>query len=115
MNGIGRDVGSDSDADCSCGDLGAIAMMGAHAIDRVESNDGERSSRILMKRILTILTPCLIFAAPLFSAGCIASIGNRNPGTTVGQQLIDLQNAKQAGAITEEEYQTEKAKILGSK
>jgi hypothetical protein len=51
----------------------------------------------------------------LFGAGCVASIGNRNPGTTVGQQLIDLQKAKQAGAISEEEYQVEKAKILGSK
>ena len=33
---------------------------------------------------------------------------------TIGQQLIDLQKAKAAGAITEVEYQAHKAKLLGS-
>ena len=37
----------------------------------------------------------------------------QNP--TVGQQLIDLQKAKDAGAITDAEYQTQKAKLLGNK
>jgi hypothetical protein len=31
---------------------------------------------------------------------------------TVGQQLIDLQKARDAGAITDAEYQTQKAKFL---
>jgi len=53
--------------------------------------------------------------AILCNTACVASIGNRNPGVTVGQQLIDLQKARDAGAITEGEYQAEKAKILGSK
>jgi hypothetical protein len=34
---------------------------------------------------------------------------------TVGQQMIDLQKAKEAGAITESEYQTQKARILCGK
>jgi|SRR6185295_2836181 len=34
---------------------------------------------------------------------------------TIGQQLIDLQKAKDAGAITDAEYQTQKAKLLGNK
>jgi hypothetical protein len=34
---------------------------------------------------------------------------------TVGQQLIDLKAAKDAGAITEAEYETQKAKILTGK
>jgi hypothetical protein len=34
---------------------------------------------------------------------------------TIGQQLIDLQKAKDAGAITDAEYQTQKAKLLESK
>ena len=37
--------------------------------------------------------------------------GVQNP--TVGQQLIDLQKAKDAGAITDAEYQAQKAKLLG--
>jgi hypothetical protein len=34
---------------------------------------------------------------------------------TVGQQLIDLQKAKAAGAITDAEYQAQKEKILNAK
>ncbi len=34
---------------------------------------------------------------------------------TTGQQLIDLQKAKDAGAITDSEYQAQKAKLLHSK
>lgn len=34
---------------------------------------------------------------------------------TIGQQLIDLQKAKDAGAITDAEYQAQKAKLLESK
>jgi hypothetical protein len=33
----------------------------------------------------------------------------------VGQQLVDLQKAKDAGAINEAEYQAQKAKILDGK
>jgi hypothetical protein len=34
---------------------------------------------------------------------------------TVGQQLLDLKKAKDAGAISDEEYQAQKAKILAPK
>ena len=33
---------------------------------------------------------------------------------TVGQQLIDLQHAKDGGVITDAEYQTQKAKLLNN-
>ncbi len=52
----------------------------------------------------------------LFS-GCVGlSVGggskteNRKP--TLGQQLTDLQQARNSGAITEEQYQTQKTKLL---
>ena len=32
---------------------------------------------------------------------------------TVGQQLLDLNEAREAGAITDEEYEAEKKKLLG--
>ena len=64
-----------------------------------------------------ILTLSLL-AAMLLLNGCIAAIGNgetaRNRGT-IGQQLIDLQKAKEAGALTEAEFQVEKEKLLGKK
>ena len=49
--------------------------------------------------------------------GCIA-IGtgpkSQQTNATLGQQLIDLQNAKNAGAISEAEYQSQKSKLLGN-
>lgn len=65
-----------------------------------------------MKRVAVILILC---SALLVVSGCVASIGNRNPNVTVGQQLIDLQKAKESGAITDAEFQTEKSKLLGVK
>ena len=40
---------------------------------------------------------------------------NRTQPPTVGQQLIDLQKAKDAGIITDAEYQAQKAKLLANK
>jgi hypothetical protein len=34
---------------------------------------------------------------------------------TVGQQLIDLQKARDAGIITDAEYQSQRSKLLGNK
>ena len=34
---------------------------------------------------------------------------------TVGQQLIDLQKARKSGAITDTEYEVQKAKLLANK
>ena len=53
----------------------------------------------------------------LLFTGCIGlSIGggakNQHQNATVGQQLIDLQKAKEAGAITEAEYQSQRSKFL---
>lgn len=67
-----------------------------------------------MKRASVVLTLCCALLATLIVSGCVASIGNRNPSVTVGQQLIDLQKARESGAITETEYQAEKKKLLGT-
>jgi outer membrane biogenesis lipoprotein LolB len=52
-------------------------------------------------------------------AGCAWQVGGGAKRVTVeptlGQQLIDLQKAKDSGALTEAEYQAQKAKLLGSK
>jgi len=68
-----------------------------------------------------LIVPLLIGASAMtLLSGCIGlSIGggttNKPESATVGQQLIDLQKAKESGAITDAEYQTQKAKILGQK
>jgi hypothetical protein len=58
--------------------------------------------------VLTLLTGCL----NLQLGGGTTS---KAQSATIGQQLIDLQHAKETGAVTEAEYQAQKAKILGNK
>jgi hypothetical protein len=67
-----------------------------------------------------LIFPALIgLAALMLLTGCLAiqlGGGTTNKpqplSPTVGQQLTDLQHAKDAGAITDAEYQTMKTKIL---
>jgi hypothetical protein len=55
----------------------------------------------------------------LLLAGCAITLGSGdktvNQKATVGQQLIDLKKAKDAEAITDAEYQAQKAKALDAK
>lgn len=57
-------------------------------------------------------------SAMLLLTGCIGlSIGGGSkpasvPKPTLGQQLTDLQKAKDSGAITDAEFQVQKAKLL---
>jgi hypothetical protein len=60
---------------------------------------------------ITLLTGCVGFSL----GGGSKSTTTINHYTTVGQELIDLKKAKDAGAITDAEYQTERAKILNAK
>jgi hypothetical protein len=65
-----------------------------------------------------LLFPVLIgFSAMTLLSGCIGlSLGggttSKSQSPTLGQQLTDLQVAKNSGAINEAEYQTQKAKLL---
>ncbi len=73
----------------------------------------------LILNMKKLIGPCLIaLATMVFLSGCVAAIGNRDAqhgGGTVGQQLVDLKKAKDAGAMTDEEFQAQKAKLLGPK
>jgi hypothetical protein len=40
------------------------------------------------------------------------TVGQEVTAPTLGQQLIDLQKAKEAGAISDKEYQEQKARFL---
>ena len=60
-----------------------------------------------------------IAAAMLLTAGCAIELGGGTKTTsqkpTTGQQLVDLQKARDSGAITDAEYQAQKAKVLDGK
>jgi hypothetical protein len=66
-----------------------------------------------------LFMPALAVLVVTLLGGCACDIGSGSKHTTVqptvGQQLIDLQRAKDAGAITDSEYQAQKNKLLGTK
>ena len=71
--------------------------------------------KTLMKKIIGSFLA--ILAIVTLTAGCSWSVGGGQKSVTmqptVGQQLIDLQKAKDSGAINDQEYQAQKAKLLG--
>jgi hypothetical protein len=70
-----------------------------------------------MEMKISYLTSVALLSTLLLTNGCVGlSVGggskSESKKPTVGQQLIDLQRARDSGAITEEQYQTQKAKLL---
>ena len=61
----------------------------------------------------TLAATCALVGGLL--SGCAWSIGEHKDHSqpTRGQELIDLKKARDAGAITEEEYQAQKQRVLG--
>ena len=69
-----------------------------------------------MKRLLAPILfgfPCVVLLTGCLGLSIGSGTTNKPQSHTVGQQLVDLQKAKDSGAITESEYQAQKAKVLG--
>jgi hypothetical protein len=70
-----------------------------------------------MKGISTVLGLALLTAT---LSGCVVAMGNREgwptkvTPPTLGQQLTDLKKARDVGALTEDEYEAEKKRLLQS-
>jgi|SoimicMinimDraft_7_1059735.scaffolds.fasta_scaffold53263_1 hypothetical protein len=63
-------------------------------------------------RVRTLLAACLVCASIAACGGGGADVKSVVYTTTTGQQLIDLQKAFEAGAITKDQYDQQKARIL---
>jgi hypothetical protein len=68
----------------------------------------------------TLHSTAMGLAILLLSSGCLnlqlgGGTTSRTQAPTVGQQLIDLQKAKEAGVIDEAEYKAERSRVLGHK
>ncbi len=68
----------------------------------------------MKKTFIPLLTGLL---AMTFLTGCLnlelgGGTTTKAESPTLGQQLIDLQKAKESGVITDAEYQAQKAKLL---
>ena len=71
-----------------------------------------------MKKLLAPIMAGLL--ATTFLTGCLnlqlgGGTKSESQQPTVGRQLIDLQKAKDLGAISDAEYQAQKATLLGNK
>ena len=69
-----------------------------------------RRQQTTMKRAFLLL-----IAVGLLASGCAIQIGNRHPeasGGPVGPQLVDLKKAKEAGAISDDEYESKRKQLL---
>ena|ERR1019366_7503585 len=69
-----------------------------------------------MKKL--IVTTFLVASSVILFSGCMSANCHRNAQccrATLGQQLLDLKTAQGMGAITDEEFQTLKAKLIGNK
>jgi hypothetical protein len=68
-----------------------------------------------------IIAASLALSAMLFLGGCVGGVNLgggpkteiRNP--TLGQQLIDLQKARDTGAITPDEYNAKRAELMSKR
>jgi hypothetical protein len=72
-----------------------------------------------MKTKSTKLTALSLAVLTCVSSGCVFSLGggtrSQTQNATLGQQLIDLKAAKDTGAMSESEYETQKAKLMNEK
>jgi hypothetical protein len=68
-----------------------------------------------MKKLLLVT----LLAGTALLNGCVMAVGSGEKhivqSPTLGQQLIDLKAAKDKGAITDDEYGQQKAKLLDGK
>lgn len=68
-----------------------------------------------MKRIKLPLFAALAVLV-VATSGCVVALGNSGGGkggsTTMGQQLTDLKKARDAGALSDSEYEAQRQKLL---
>jgi hypothetical protein len=67
-----------------------------------------------MKKSLFLVA--VTISGMLLLNGCVAAIGNKDAqarsNSTLGQQLVDLKKAHDAGALSDAEYEAQKARFL---
>ena len=93
---------------CDGLNTGATGTVEIIAVSNTQTNQ-------LMKKLLV---PVVIgLSALTLLSGCLdlklgGGTTTRPQTATIGQQLLDLQKAKDSGAISDAEYQAQKAKLL---
>jgi hypothetical protein len=85
-------------------------------------DSAQQTSNIKTNRMKRLSIPILaLVSAALLLTGCVGGLqlggGSKTDvrKPTIGQQLIDLQKARDTGALTDSEYQIQKAKLIENK
>jgi hypothetical protein len=86
---------------------------GGNAKQLEHSKRTSRMKRLFISVLIGLTATTLLTGCLAIQLGGGTTSHSQNP--TVGQQLVDLQHAKDTGAINDAEYQQQKAKILQSK
>ena len=66
-----------------------------------------------MKTVRLAALACLL-AAPLFASGCVAASRSYHEEPSLGQQLIDLKEAYDRGALNGDEYRDAKRALINN-
>ena len=72
---------------------------------------------IIPMKTQLILALGLVVLVAAVSSGCVFALGNKVPESkpTLGKQLTDLKQARDSGAINEDEYQAAKKRLVEGK
>ncbi len=65
-----------------------------------------------LPKTVGVLALCSLLLIGVASCGGGAEVQSRVSTKTVGQELMDLKNAMDSGAMTKDEYEKERAKVL---
>jgi hypothetical protein len=91
------------------------ALLRERTIGRAIGKDGGRFGGRGRLPSLAILSAVAGLSSASLSTGCVAVGGSRKcEPPTLGKQLIDLKAARDAGALTEAEYDAAKSRMLAS-
>ncbi len=89
------------------------ALLRERTIGRTLGKDGGRFGGRGRLPSLAILSAVAGLSSASLSTGCVAVGGSRKcEPPTLGKQLIDLKAARDAGALTEAEYDAAKSRML---
>jgi hypothetical protein len=69
----------------------------------------------MLRDTIRIAVAATVLSAAVALAGCGGNeVVRPTVSVSVGQQLIDLKKARESGALTEKEYESQKAKLIKS-
>jgi len=69
----------------------------------------------LGRNVVLLAVCCLLLLGAAACGGGGAEVRSEVTTTTIGQQLIDLKKALDSGAMTQQEYEKERKKVLEKK